>query len=335
MPDASPVLLEPIGELKVTIPDSYMGDVIGDLNKRRGRVMGMNPDGEGNQIGRPRSPWPRWAPMPSICAPHPVPRLIYLPFRALRRCHSPGAGEGHRRGKGHGLRKPSNRSDQGPRRIPGAGPLYRARLSGRNLFLRRAAPLGCPCVFFLARSMPAYSAPVDNPIPGPIIIPVTQQKGAVVMSITPAALHRTPLRNKWIRWALFGADKVFLTGEADEKAGPAPVWLCCPPDGVNTVWPRTVLVRGLLHPSFPAGAVRPPAYLFLIGVFPMEQDLTAGSVPAQLIRFSLPPRGQSPQSFYNLVDMAVVGRFVGKDGLAAVSSAVLPCATSSPRSVPA
>ena len=50
MPDASPVLLEPIGELKVTIPDSYMGDVIGDLNKRRGRVMGMNPDGEGNQI---------------------------------------------------------------------------------------------------------------------------------------------------------------------------------------------------------------------------------------------------------------------------------------------
>ena len=47
---ANPVLLEPIGELKVTIPDSYMGDVIGDLNKRRGRVMGMNPDGEGNQI---------------------------------------------------------------------------------------------------------------------------------------------------------------------------------------------------------------------------------------------------------------------------------------------
>ena len=50
MPQASPVLLEPICELKVTIPDSYMGDVIGDLNKRRGRVMGMNPDGEGNQI---------------------------------------------------------------------------------------------------------------------------------------------------------------------------------------------------------------------------------------------------------------------------------------------
>lgn len=50
LPQASPVLLEPIGELKVTIPDQYMGDVIGDLNKRRGRVMGMNPDGEGNQV---------------------------------------------------------------------------------------------------------------------------------------------------------------------------------------------------------------------------------------------------------------------------------------------
>ena len=50
MPQASPTLLEPIGALKVTIPDNYMGDVIGDLNKRRGRVMGMNPDGEGNQI---------------------------------------------------------------------------------------------------------------------------------------------------------------------------------------------------------------------------------------------------------------------------------------------
>ena len=50
LPDASPVLLEPIGELKVTIPDSYMGDIIGDLNKRRGRVMGMNPDNAGNQI---------------------------------------------------------------------------------------------------------------------------------------------------------------------------------------------------------------------------------------------------------------------------------------------
>ena len=50
VPEANPILLEPVGELKVTIPDSYMGDVMGDITKRRGRVMGMNPDGEGNQV---------------------------------------------------------------------------------------------------------------------------------------------------------------------------------------------------------------------------------------------------------------------------------------------
>ena len=50
LPDASPVLLEPIGALKVTIPDQYMGDVIGDLNKRRGRVLGMNPNEDGDQV---------------------------------------------------------------------------------------------------------------------------------------------------------------------------------------------------------------------------------------------------------------------------------------------
>jgi len=50
MPKAMPTLLEPIGALAVTVPDSYMGDVIGDLNKRRGRVMGMNPDSDGNTV---------------------------------------------------------------------------------------------------------------------------------------------------------------------------------------------------------------------------------------------------------------------------------------------
>jgi len=50
MPNAGVTLLEPIGALAVTIPDSYMGDVIGDLNKRRGRVMGMNPDHDGNTV---------------------------------------------------------------------------------------------------------------------------------------------------------------------------------------------------------------------------------------------------------------------------------------------
>lgn len=48
--DASPILLEPISSLKVTVPDSYTGDVMGDLNKRRGRVLGMTPVAGGKQI---------------------------------------------------------------------------------------------------------------------------------------------------------------------------------------------------------------------------------------------------------------------------------------------
>ena len=43
LPLANPIILEPIGSLKVTIPDALVGDAIGDLNKRRGRVLGMNP----------------------------------------------------------------------------------------------------------------------------------------------------------------------------------------------------------------------------------------------------------------------------------------------------
>ncbi len=41
--EATPVLLEPIANIKVTVPDEYTGDVMGDLNKRRGRVLGMTP----------------------------------------------------------------------------------------------------------------------------------------------------------------------------------------------------------------------------------------------------------------------------------------------------
>ena len=47
--EAQPVLLEPIVSLKVVVPDSYTGDVMGDLNKRRGRVLGMNPIAGGKQ----------------------------------------------------------------------------------------------------------------------------------------------------------------------------------------------------------------------------------------------------------------------------------------------
>ena len=48
--EAGPVLLEPIVTLHVTVPDTYTGDVMGDLNKRRGRVLGMNPIHGGKQV---------------------------------------------------------------------------------------------------------------------------------------------------------------------------------------------------------------------------------------------------------------------------------------------
>ena len=47
--EAGPVLLEPIASIKVVVPDDYTGDVMGDLNKRRGRVLGMNPIAGGFQ----------------------------------------------------------------------------------------------------------------------------------------------------------------------------------------------------------------------------------------------------------------------------------------------
>ena len=50
MPNANPTLLEPIGSLAVSVPEQYVGDVMGDLSKRRGRPMGMNPDADGNTV---------------------------------------------------------------------------------------------------------------------------------------------------------------------------------------------------------------------------------------------------------------------------------------------
>ena len=47
--EAGPILLEPIASVKVVVPDDYTGDVMGDLNKRRGRVLGMNPVSGGCQ----------------------------------------------------------------------------------------------------------------------------------------------------------------------------------------------------------------------------------------------------------------------------------------------
>ena len=50
IPEASPVLLEPIGTLQVHVPAENTGDIMGEVTKRRGRVLGMNPDEEGGQV---------------------------------------------------------------------------------------------------------------------------------------------------------------------------------------------------------------------------------------------------------------------------------------------
>lgn len=50
LPQANPVLLEPISMVKIHIPDDYLGDIMGDMNKRRGRIMGINPDSEGQVV---------------------------------------------------------------------------------------------------------------------------------------------------------------------------------------------------------------------------------------------------------------------------------------------
>ena len=50
MRKADPVLLEPIYSLDITVPDEYMGDIIGDMNRRRGRILGMNPVEDGQEV---------------------------------------------------------------------------------------------------------------------------------------------------------------------------------------------------------------------------------------------------------------------------------------------
>lgn len=54
--EAKPVLLEPIYEVAVTVPDDYMGDIMGDMNKRRGKVLGMDPIEGGKQVIRATVP---------------------------------------------------------------------------------------------------------------------------------------------------------------------------------------------------------------------------------------------------------------------------------------
>ena len=54
--DARPVLMEPVMNMEITVPDQYMGDVIGDITKKRGKVLGMEPSGDGIQVVKAQAP---------------------------------------------------------------------------------------------------------------------------------------------------------------------------------------------------------------------------------------------------------------------------------------
>ena len=66
MKKADPVLLEPIMKVEVTMPEEYMGDVIGDINSRRGRIEGMDDLGGGKIV--------TW-----ICSAFRNVRILYRP----------------------------------------------------------------------------------------------------------------------------------------------------------------------------------------------------------------------------------------------------------------
>ena len=56
MEEAKPVLLEPVMKLDIYVPEEYMGDIMGDINKKRGRVLGMEAYKNGKQIIRAEAP---------------------------------------------------------------------------------------------------------------------------------------------------------------------------------------------------------------------------------------------------------------------------------------
>ena len=62
--EASPVLLEPIIRAEIVVPDNYAGDIIGDLNSKRGKILGMSPRGDGTttiEAEAPQSEMMRYA----------------------------------------------------------------------------------------------------------------------------------------------------------------------------------------------------------------------------------------------------------------------------------
>jgi elongation factor G len=56
MADSKPVILEPIVNVEVRVPEAFMGDIMGDMNSRRGRIMGMDPQDDGTQVIKAQAP---------------------------------------------------------------------------------------------------------------------------------------------------------------------------------------------------------------------------------------------------------------------------------------
>lgn len=54
--EAKPILLEPIAKVEISIPDEYLGDIMGDMNKRRGRILGMEQQPDGTQLVMAEAP---------------------------------------------------------------------------------------------------------------------------------------------------------------------------------------------------------------------------------------------------------------------------------------
>ena len=110
-----PVLLEPIMTISVTVPDEHMGDVIGDLNSRRGKVLGAEPKGHGQQVIRAHVPMAevlRYAPDLRSMTQRPRRlRARVLPLRggpaAPRRAHRQGSAGGQ--GRAACLTRPRSR----------------------------------------------------------------------------------------------------------------------------------------------------------------------------------------------------------------------------------
>lgn len=77
MPEAGPVLLEPVHTVKVHVPNDNTGDIMGDMTKRRGRVLGMEPDEDGMQTILAEAPLAELSNFTTFLrADHPGPGLV-------------------------------------------------------------------------------------------------------------------------------------------------------------------------------------------------------------------------------------------------------------------